>query len=113
MSLFPELGKTNALDRPTAWACFVANMIVLPGLGSIIARKRSGYIQAALALIGFGLTIFWGAWFLSEWFRTKKLPIELEWHLLVGAIGAVIFLIGWVWAFVSGVRIVRGSRKRG
>jgi len=48
--------ERKPMDRLGAWLCLLANVIALPGLGSIIAGKRVGYAQALLALAGFGLT---------------------------------------------------------
>ncbi|MSR64444.1 MAG: hypothetical protein EXS18_01535 [Verrucomicrobiae bacterium] len=106
--------KNKPLDEPAAWSCLVANLVVLPGLGTVIAGKRVGYIQATLAVIGMALTLSWSVWFFVTWSRTKTAPMNLEWHLIVGAIGAVIFLVAWLWAFVGGwnaLRQVRAAKR--
>lgn len=100
------------MDRIGAWLCLLANVIAVPGLGSIIAGRRIGYVQALLALTGFGLTLSWAMWAISEWNRTKHVPIALEWHLGVGTVGALLFLAAWIWAFVSGTKVIREATPK-
>jgi hypothetical protein len=85
-------------------------MVLLPGLGTVIAGKRVGYLQATLAVIGIALTLSWAVWFVVTWMNAKSAPVTLEWHLIVGAIGAAIFLGAWVWAFVSGWKVLSQMR---
>lgn len=99
------------LDRPAAWLCFLANVLVLPGVGNAIAGKRSGFVQAGMALAGFALTLLWGMWFVAEWARRQELPIELNWQLGVGLLGVALFGGAWVWAFVGGARVVKDSKS--
>ena len=102
--------RNRPLDEPSAWSCLVANMVLLPGLGTVIAGKRVGYLQATLAVIGIALTLSWAVWFVVTWMNAKSAPVTLEWHLIVGAIGAAIFLGAWVWAFVSGWKVLSQMR---
>ena len=45
------LGQRQALSRQTAWGCFTTNL-ALPGFGSLVAGRISGYFQVALAMVG-------------------------------------------------------------
>src|SRR5438552_9351385 len=47
-----HLDQRRAMDRSTAWACFLANQFSLPGIGSLAAGRRSGYAQLILSGIG-------------------------------------------------------------
>src|SRR5438552_1095642 len=101
----------RALDRPTAWGCATTNQLVLPGLGSLIAGRKSGYAQAALALGGLVLTGLFAIWLFAAWVRLhnngkEEIPLE---QLLrdglpyckVGGLGVALFLTGWLWALAS------------
>ena len=64
-----------------AYACLFLNL-VLPGLGSVVwGRRREGLLQLSLAGFGFLLVIVF--------------------------IGIPIIIGAWVWALVTGVRIVQ------
>jgi putative Mn2+ efflux pump MntP len=94
----------------------------MPGAGSLVAGRVSGYAQLALAIIGtvisvlLGLRFIW--WFLANWSRLYNPDADpaaalgeiwraLKWPL----IGFGLFLLGWLWALVTGVGIVLSSRK--
>ena len=44
------------MDEARAWTSLMTNLLVLPGLGSLLAGRRAGWPQAALALAGFALS---------------------------------------------------------
>src|SRR2546429_8673624 len=72
MKISLALGPRQPLSRQTAWGCLTAN-IALPGSGSLMAGRVSGYPQLFLALGGtimstpFGLPFF--AWAAADWTR--------------------------------------------
>src|SRR5262245_4419971 len=47
----------KALSRSKAWTCVAINQLACPGLGTIMAGRWSGYLQAAIMLLGFFLTM--------------------------------------------------------
>lgn len=95
----------------TAWLCLLANLLALPGLGSILAGRRIGFVQAGMALVGFALTLFWAVWFIGAWAQSKTLPLELNWQLGVGTAGVLLFGAAWVWALVTSRRILRQAER--
>jgi hypothetical protein len=101
-----------AEDEARAWACLFTNLLVLPGLGSIIAGRRSGWPQAAIALAGFVLTTVWLVWFLAAWSRGGEFPLDPGPYLPVGALGVLLFTVSWVWSLLTGLLIVRDARGR-
>jgi hypothetical protein len=82
--------------RARLWIALAANAVVLPGLGSLVAGRRSGWAQAALALCGFALTLSWLSLVLADWRhggRPESLPRV---PLLLAGLG--LFGAGWLWA---------------
>jgi hypothetical protein len=101
------------LDRDRAWASLLANALVLPGLGSMMAgRRASGLVQAALSLVGFALTMVWMWSFFGIWLR-QGFPEDLGPRWALGVTGLVLFGVSWIWALLSGLAIVREARKLG
>ena len=101
----------SAIDRPTAWACLLANLLVLPGLGSVTVGRRSGYAQAALALTGVGLTLFWCGWVVIQWKRSGQLPETVGPYFWTALAGIGLFALAWSWALVSSIRLLLSSHQ--
>lgn len=99
------------LDRPTAWACTVTNLVTLPGLGSLAARRKVGYAQAGLALTGFGLTTWWLVRTLLDWFASGELKAEFNATLLIGLAGVLVFGVAWLWALATSLQLHREARQ--
>lgn len=103
---------SEPVDRSTAWTCLMANVLVLPGLGSILAGRRwSGYLQAVLALLGFALTTAWGVSFAATWIRLQALPEDLGPHALVAISGILLFALSWTWSLLSSLLILRRAAE--
>ena len=77
-------------SQAVAIVALLLNILLLPGLGSIIGGKTThGIIQIVLAGIAFLLTI-----------------------TLIGAIIGIPLGIGvWIWALISGIQIVKEADK--
>ncbi len=98
----------SSSPRWHAWAAVIANQAALPGLGSLLAGQRVGWIQVILALTGFVLTLWWAVGFVAEWIHTGSLPLELNRRFLIGLGGVVLFLIAWLWSLATSLQILRG-----
>ena len=95
------------IDRTRAWSCLVSNLLVLPGLGSVMAGwRKSGYAQIGLAIGGFALTVVALARFVFAWAREFILPTDPGLYLAAG-IGIVVFLIGWCWSLLTSLAVFR------
>ena len=78
--------KVEKISETLAIVCLILNIIVLPGLGSLIGkRKHEGIWQLVLFLAGIPLAII--------------------------IIGVPIMLAAWIWGIVTGVEIIEGSEK--
>ncbi|HEY5909447.1 MAG TPA: hypothetical protein VJA21_02455 [Verrucomicrobiae bacterium] len=123
MKISLALGPRRTLSRQSAWGCFTTNL-ALPGFGSLMAGRVSGYPQAALGLAGVALTTLFAArffaWYLVNLSRMtgdQEDPfgtlVELwraaRWPLL----GVSVFLAGWLWALVTSFQILSAARRDG
>jgi hypothetical protein len=121
MKVSLALGPRRALSRQTAWGCLTTN-IAMPGFGSLVAGRVSGYGQVALALGGMALTVVFGArfifWYIANWSRFHELEADttaalgemwqyLKWPFL----GFGMFAVGWLWALATSLLIVSSARK--
>lgn len=121
MKVSLALGQRRPLSRQTAWGCLTTNL-VLPGSGSLVAGRVSGYAQLALAMGGTALTVLFGLrfiwWFLANWSRLHNPDgdpvaalLEMWRALKWPALGFGLFFLGWLWALATSLGIVISARK--
>ena len=109
------------LSVQTARGC-VATNLTLPGFGSLMARRRSGYLQSVLTVAGFALTVWFGMRFMIWFFKNTEAifgaqadPIQtmtdlwfaVRWALL----GIALFTVSWLWSLATNAAILRSARK--
>ena len=122
MKVSLALGRRQPLSRQTAWGCLTTN-IAMPGFGSLVAGRVSGYAQAALSVGGMIVTILFGVrfifWYIANWARFHEAEADpmaalgemwlaLRWPVL----GIGIFFVGWVWALATSFLIIRSAKAR-
>ena len=121
MRISLALGPRRPLDRATALGCLTTN-VTIPGCGSLLAGRVSGYWQFLIAMIGMGASLYFGLkfiiWYVSNWSHMQQVEpdaaanfhelwLRLRWFLLgVGVFGA-----GWLWALVSSLGILLETKK--
>jgi hypothetical protein len=110
MKTFSERGGPAAPDRATAWACLLTNALTLPGLGSIAGGRSAGYAQGGLALVGFGLSLYWLVKTLLAWMAEGQLPVEINRTLLIGLGGIAIYAGAWLWALATSLALLREAK---
>lgn len=99
-----EEHPTKSIDKPTAWACTLANLLAAPGLGSIAAGRKIGYVQMTLAVIGLILSVVGVVLVWREWPRggfAEELPSEF-W---IAVLGVALFMMAWFWALLTSLRL--------
>ncbi len=108
--LFVESGSAPK-DKDRAWRWLLLNLLVLPGWGSIRAgRRRSGYGQLMLGIIGGIVTVTAVTKIALEWARSLQLEEgpDLDQRLVWWTAGGVIiFTIGWFWALATSVQLLQ------
>jgi hypothetical protein len=116
-----SLSPRGPLDRATAWGCLTSNLAI-PGTGTLVAGRRSGYVQGLLALAGTGLTLVFGlrfiGWYVANYARLQQEGMDpfavvgeiwmaVRWALL----GLALFAVAWLWALGSSLLIMREARR--
>ncbi|MCH8519799.1 MAG: hypothetical protein LAT82_03520 [Nanoarchaeota archaeon] len=75
-----------SVDKSTAILGLVLNIVVLPGIGSILAQQRNiGIIQIFVSLISFPLMYYY--------------------------IGFITFSMVWIWGIITGVQIINSVNE--
>ncbi len=101
--------STAAKPQPTgskpsmavAVIALLINILLMPGLGTIIGgRMKHGLVQLLLLWLGGIIVTFLG------FFLIMASPLM---GLLVAMLGSLMVLAGWVWAIISGVLIIRDA----
>ena len=120
MKISLALGPRQPLSRQTAWGCLTSNL-ALPGIGSLVAGRPSGYPQAALAFLGMFLTIGFGGrfivWFFANWSRLHQPENDLAvladmWRAVRWSLfGMATFLLGWLWALATSLQILHSAKQ--
>ena len=103
MNTSSEPDRPKSVDKPTAWACTLANLVTVPGLGSLAAGRKIGYVQAVLSLLGFALSFLGLIGFLRDWRVRGDYPEGFTPSLWLALAGMALFLTGWLWALQTSI----------
>ena len=122
MRISLALGPRQPLSRQAAWGCLTANL-ALPGSGSLLGGRISGYVQLVLSLAGFAATFVFGlqfiAWFFRNYSRLQQIqgtdPVGYMmevWHAIRWSLlGMGLFGVAWLWALGTSLLILAASRE--
>ena len=89
------------------------NLLVLPGLGSFLARRRiAGAAQAMLAGVGAGLSVWWLALLARQWAQDGYFPWDGGNDFRIGVTGVLVFAVAWVWSLATSLAVLRAARSR-
>ena len=98
------------LDRSKAWTFLVTNLLVMPGLGSVMARRKTaGYLQIVLSLAGFLITLGALIKFALFWVHDFEMPDDPALYR-AAIIGIAIFIGAWLWSLVTSLAIFRQGK---
>jgi dethiobiotin synthetase len=90
------------------------NLLVLPGLGSLLARRRTaGMAQVAIAAAGASLSLWWFFQLLGQWADDAAFPWDGGEHFAVGVTGVIVFAIAWLWSMGTSLAVVHHVRSHG
>lgn len=122
MKAFAPPAGPLTLDRQKAWACLTSNL-ALPGFGSLLARRKVGYVQGPLCVLGLVLTLAFGSRFVVWYFTHRaqlndpqsdplavlsELWLNVRWALL----GIGVFGFDWLWALGTSLLVVSQARRQ-
>lgn len=99
-------------DEAVAWGALVANLLVLPGLGSLMVGRKVGWIQAALATGGVALMLVWLVTFVNQWLSLGEFPLDSGPEIRTGLFGIVGSGSAWLWSLVTSLEALRRARRR-
>jgi hypothetical protein len=101
------LRRGQPLNRSFARSCLILNILGLPGMGSLLAGRVSSIFQILLAVIaGCLLTFFLFAYAWDFLNAGGFIPVPSSYAWTV-TFGIPLFIISWVWAFFTGLSILR------
>lgn len=117
----PQPPPLKPKSRVHSWGLAVANQFALPGLGTVLAGRKIGYVQMLLSAIGLVLTSAFLAWSLPNMGDWLNVPQDeqkilanfdkwLPW-LVCAFAGMAIIGVSWVWALFSSRSILKESAK--
>jgi hypothetical protein len=105
------------LTRKRALMCLGMNALAFPGLGTIMAGRAMGYVQAALMLVGFFMSTGYIAWYLLSSVSAlnrfmlngvqEDLSQQFKPWLWVLWLGLAISGLAWLWSMVSSLMLLR------
>ena len=99
------------LDLASARACLVTNLAVLPGLGSLLAGRRVGFLQSLLGLTGIALSLFWFCAFIKTWHESRRLPLDGGPCFVWGKWGVALWFFAGIWSIITSAKILREARE--
>jgi hypothetical protein len=101
----------STLSSSEAWAALIVNLLVVPGGGSLMLRRKSGWLQMLVAVVGAGITFYGGIIALRAMYRfsvdTEVLDTGPLWWM---AAGFALFLAAWLWGLATAVQALRSAR---
>ena len=106
MKISSEPPGQPPVNRSKAWSYLVTNLLVLPGLGSVMAGWKRGYAQMFLAVIGFIMTLVALARIVLLWAREFLLPDDPRLYK-AAILGMAVFLVSWCWSLMTSLAIFR------
>lgn len=94
-----------------AWACLLTNVVGVPGLGTLMARRWEGVPQLTLSIAGGILLTWWLAALAVAELRTMTFPPDGGPALGPALWGLTLFACGWLWALASSLAFYRQVRR--
>ena len=97
--------------------------VACPGLGTLVAGRRDGYVQLAIYLVAFALTSVFGVRFFLWYFTNhdrilalqenppaylRELWMQVRWALL----GIALFAFSWIWALITSLFLLRAAKLK-
>jgi hypothetical protein len=123
--LDPCDAKAATARRERAWIVAIANQLALPGFGTVMAGRRTGYVQLAFSATGvlcFTVFLIYALPRLGTLLNALAHPSDdpevalnflrqwLPW-LLVALTGIALWVIAWLWALGTSVKVVRDKDR--
>ena len=101
--------------RYQTWTYVAINLLAFPGLGTVMAGRRIGYVQATLMVGGFILVLGYFGWTMAGLYQLSMSGDEVAWRhhfrtgIWAGLGGFALCLVAWVSALLSSIRMLRNQ----
>lgn len=107
------------LTRSRAWTCVAMNQLAFPGLGTIMAGCKVGYVQAVLMVGGFLLLTGFMVWLIlgmmgelvGSGLDHERLAVQHRAYAWTWQVGLGLSVVAWFWALGSSFGILRQVAK--
>ncbi len=107
MRIFSAPDPCKKIDRSKAWALLLANVFVLPGLGTMAAgHKLHGLCQAMVALAGMVASAAGCGAVAWRYFHLHQVPEITNPEFLIALAGITVFGTAWLWALTTSIFIL-------
>ena len=112
--LIVDDARRNASGRTLARNALLVNLLVCPGVGSLIAgRIGVGLLQLAMAGTGFTLVMVWFVNLMTRYyglmFGDGRDSATVSGGFWIA--GAALFALAWLWALATGLSLVREASR--
>jgi hypothetical protein len=111
MKISSAAAPSKPLEPAKAKNYVILNLLACPGLGTVLAKRRVGYLQLLLAVVGFCLSCGWILWFIVTVLRTLDYPPSGHWHWWALGLGAALFAGAWGWSLLSSLAMLKDSKS--
>lgn len=99
------------LDEKSAKTCMIINLAAWPGLGSTMGKRKAGWVQMVLSLVGLLMFAAGLERFMSMIWQETRYPKWSD-HFVWYALGGVaLFIISWIWSLFTGISMVSAAKQ--
>lgn len=106
------------LDVTKARACLLTNLLVLPGLGSVVASRATGWLQMTLSVLGVCASGTGAIWSFRWIVKNREAMAEgaaqladLMLPLGVAVVGLALFAAAWLWGLFTGIGLLSEAKR--
>ena len=107
----------SASPRTRLWILIAINQLAFPGMGTVMAKRKVGYIQAALMLAGFTLITGYFCWLMYCVFRLFQTGDDVAWesnyrqYFWSWQWGLMLCGAAWLWALISSFQMFKSAKS--
>ena len=120
MRLAPKIYREDQLTPANARTLLIVNLVACPGIGTIMAGRRIGYVQAAAMVGGMCMLLAFVAVYFKAATQVLANPFSSEeqwWSMLrraswMGIGGLGVCIIAWLWGLATGLSLIRSAKER-
>jgi hypothetical protein len=96
---------TYPVDQNSARACLLLNLGAWPGLGSVLARRASGWAQMILSLGGLVTVIAALFKFTGMMIDETRYPTWKDGFVWMAIGGLAAFVVSWFWSLITSLSV--------